>query len=272
MQLAPSVLAVTGSPASDRRRVMAAVLESSPGAAASHSTSAALWGAPGFRIEPIHVLRHRGLSRRAATLARTHEVCTIAVSHIKVVDGIPCTSPARTLFDLAADLRFHHYRLERTTDWMWSHGLIDGRTLDDVVGGLAKRGREGSTAMREVNATHGRDYVPTASGNEARMADILGDLCLGVFRRQVDVGGEEWTGRVDFCHAELPLIVEVQSDLHHTSLTDAAADAKRRQGLDEAGYVVVEVWDADIWHDVPRVQELVRAGYFEALDRLRHHG
>jgi hypothetical protein len=207
VRLSPTVMAVAGSPKTDRQRIMAGVLESSPGAFASRNTAAALWGLRGFRVDPVDVLRHRGLSRRPAVLARTHEVKTIEASHIKVVDGIPCTSPARTLFDLAADLRFHPHRLERAADWMWNQRLIDGKTLDRTVGELARRGRTGSTCMREVNAARGPDYVAPGSANEARAGSILDDLCLGWFRRQVDVGGHEWNGRVDYKHDDLPLIV-----------------------------------------------------------------
>jgi very-short-patch-repair endonuclease len=68
------------------------------------------------------------------------------------------------------------------------------------------------------------------------------------FRRQVDVGDEEWSGRVDFLAEDLPLIVEILSERYHTSLTDRAVDDARRARHTSMGFLVVEVWDFEIFH------------------------
>jgi very-short-patch-repair endonuclease len=68
------------------------------------------------------------------------------------------------------------------------------------------------------------------------------------FRRQIDIGDEEWSGRVDFLADDLPLVVEVLSELYHSSLTDRAADEARRQRHSGMGFLVVEVWDHEIFY------------------------
>jgi len=50
----------------------------------------------------------------------------------------------------------------------------------------------------------------------------------------------------------LPLLIEVQSDLHHASLVDRANDSSRIRRLRYAGFIVVEVWENEVWHR-PRV-------------------
>jgi very-short-patch-repair endonuclease len=108
--------------------------------------------------------------------------------------------------------------------------------------------------------------VPPASGLESRFAQIVADFDLGRFRCQVDLGDDEvWCGRVDFVGEEWPLVVEVQSELYHSSLTDREADARRRQRLQSAGFEVVEVWDTEVWHQRAVVVDRVR----KAIWRLK---
>jgi very-short-patch-repair endonuclease len=69
-------------------------------------------------------------------------------------------------------------------------------------------------------------------------------------------------GRVDFRATDLPLIVEVQSETYHTALTDVRDDEVRLAALRAAGFTVVEVTDAQVWHQpdevVARIREVVR--------------
>lgn len=259
------VLRRAGSADTDDQELMAAVLDASPGAALSLTTAAAVWGAPGFRLDPIHVVRHRGLSRRSSPLATVHEVVDLHPAHIKTVRGIPVISPSRVVCELAAVS--HPDRVERVLDWLWNHHLLDGRTFQRTVGELAGRGRKGSPLLRELDAARGPGYVPPGSGQERRFEQILQRGCERPMRRQVNVGDdEEWSARVDYVDADgLPLIVEVQSEAHHTSLVDRAADARRHAALRAAGFSVLEVWDTQIWHEPDEVISLVR----EARRQLR---
>lgn len=254
--LTARVLARTGCAATGDRNLMAAVLDASPGAVVSLTSAAALWEAPGFRIEPIHVVRHRGISRRPSALAVVHEVVDLHPQHIKLVRGIPVISPARTVCELAAVI--HPDRVARVLDRFWSRRLLDGATFDRTVRELAGRGRTGSTLLRELNEARGPDYRPPDSGQERRFEQILTRYGEYPMRRQIDVGNEEWTGRVDFIDPDLPLIAEVQSEQHHTSLVDRAADERRIAALRAAGFHVIEVWDTQLWHEPESVIELVR--------------
>jgi len=242
---------------------MAAVLDASPGAALSHGAAARRWGAPGFEQARLEVTRHRGIARRASSLTRVHEVVDLLPAHIKLVRGVPVTSPARTAFDLAGSL--HPARAERLLDWMWNEHLLDGRTFDRTVRELAGRGRTGSTLMRELAAARGPDYVPPASGLERRFMQILSRHGLPDMRRQVDSGGDEWAGRVDFRDRELPLVAEINSEKHHSSLVDRAADAARLARLESAGLTVLVFSDTQVWHEPDEVAARLR----EARLRLR---
>ena len=252
------VLIRAGSPDTQDQRWMAAVLDASPGAVLGGRTGAAFWGVPGYRAEPIEVLRPRGISRRRSGLAVVHEVLDLDPSQIKVVRNIPVASPARVVWDIAAVTR-NAERVARALDWLWSHRLLDGRAFHQSVEQLAGRGRTGSTLIRDLDAQRGEDYVPPASGLEARFAQIVEHDGLQAMRRQVDSGDEAWCGRVDFRAIDLPLIVEVQSELFHAALVDRVADARRRAALEAAGFTVVEVWDTQVWHEPWLVTQRIRA-------------
>jgi len=254
------VLALAGAPTTVEQALMAAVLDASPGAAVSGPSAAWMWDVPGFRPSPIDLVRPRGMSRRASGLATVHEVLDLQARHLKVVNGIPVVSPAWVVCDLAST---HPHRVERVLDRLWSHRLLDGRTFRRTVDEFAERGRAGSALLHKLDAARGPDYVPPASGIEARFMEI----CLWRMRRQVDSGGDEWCGRVDFRDLVLPLVVEVQSEKYHAALVDKAADASRRERLQGAGFEVVEVWDREVWHEPQAVNERIR----EARWRLRAH-
>jgi very-short-patch-repair endonuclease len=252
------VLGSSSAPESPHRDTMAGVLDASPGAAASDATAAWLWGAPGFRPAPVQVVRPKGVSRRPSTLAVVHEVVDLHPSQIKVLDGIPVVSPSRVVCELAGT---HPHRAARVLDRFWSERLLDGRTFRRTVEQLKDRGRQGSTLFRELDAARGPGYVPPASSLEQRFMEI----CLWPMRRQVDSGGEEWCGRVDFRDEVLPLVTEVQSERYHSALVDKAADAARKARLEAAGFLVVEIWDTDVWHRPQLVNETIRAARQQLL-------
>ena len=254
------VLAVAGAPITDEQRLMAAMLDASPGAAIGGPSAAWIWGVAGFPIEPIHVNRHRGISRRPSSLAIVHEVVDLHPHHLKVVNGITVISPARFVCELAGT---QPHRAERVLDRLWSARLLDGRIFRRTVEEFTDRGRTGSAYLHELDAARGPGYIPPASALERRFEEII----EWPMQRQVDAGGEEWCGRVDFKDRALPLLVEVQSEKYHASLVDQVADAKRRARLEAAGFVVVEVWDTEVWHRPQDVNERIRQARWHLISR-----
>ena len=91
-------------------------------------------------------------------------------------------------------------------------------------------------------------------------------------RRQVESGDHAgWTGRVDFRHERLPVIVEVQSERYHGALVDRQRDAARLAALRAAGFVVVEITDVDLFARPGVVLDRVRAAILDAEAAARSH-
>ncbi|HJV08060.1 MAG TPA: DUF559 domain-containing protein, partial [Acidimicrobiales bacterium] len=156
------------------------------------------------------------------------------------------TTPARTIFDLAGAV--HAGRAERALDNALARRLTSVEALQRVTDDVARHGRPGSALMRRLLAERLAGYVPPASNMEARFEAVARDAGLHAFVRQRDVGGEDWVGRVDYLDPGRRLVVEIDSDLHHTSLLDEAADAERDAALSAAGYTVVRIKENELWH------------------------
>jgi very-short-patch-repair endonuclease len=246
---------------------MGAVLDAGPAAALSHHSAGGWWGLPGFPFDQLQVSRPRDVSDRPGRLSIVHEVRHLPEHHVRVLEGIRVVVPARIPFELA-NIGVHPWKVERTLDNAWSRGLANHFTYMAMLDDLAERGRTGITLLRELMLSRGPDYIPPASGLEARFNDVITKAGFPEMRRQVNVGDETtWIGRVDFLASDCPLVVEIQSERFHTALLDSAADKCRVAALRAAGFVVVELTDVDVWHRTHVVIDRIRAGRAEALGR-----
>jgi hypothetical protein len=162
---------------------MAAVLDCGEGSVASHRTAAALWGLHGFRLDALDVIRPRTRdAARRCSLATVHEPRLLLLHHCTVLDGIPVTTPARTLFDLAGIA--HPGRVERAVDNALSRSPALLPRLHAMLPEMAQRGRTGITLMREILAARPAGYIAPASGLESRVIAAQDVGAAGVARDQ----------------------------------------------------------------------------------------
>jgi hypothetical protein len=270
------VYALVGAPYGRAWQASNAVLAAGPGAGLGGESSLAWWQVPGMRLQPFQIVRPRGHSDRSPA-GMPHVPVLLPDHHIVTLDGVRAEVPARALFDFAGSMRhgaklpWWHERVARAVDNAWSLRLVSGESLHAMLDEMAQRGRPGITVMRAVLAERGLDYVPPASALESRLARLLERAGIPPMRRQVDVGdGSRWIGRVDLRDAEFPLILEMQSERFHSSLLDAQLDATRIDRLRAAGYVVVEITEADLWERPADVVARVRAARLEAALAAHH--
>src|SRR5687767_9087425 len=254
--LSPRVLRLVGSPQTAQSSVMATVLDAGDEAVASHRTAAALWRLPGFSLATPEVSLLHDTDHNRRTVGRVHHPRSLPSHHRTVIEGVPVTTPARTLFDLAGVL--HPARTARAVDNALAESPALLRVLHRMLPELAERGRNGITVMREILDERPLGYVPPASGLEARAIRILNEAGIPV-RRQVDLGDDAWIGRVDLLVEGTNLVIEIDSMRHHSSLLDRRRDSVRDARLRAAGYEVLRIAAEDVWNARETVVARVRS-------------
>ena len=251
----PGVYRLIGGPVNTRVDLMAAAL-AIPGSVASVHAAAALVGIPGFEVTKTVTVEGTVLPRWPDVTV--HRTLLLPLHHRVVRDHIPCTSVARTIFDLCGTV--HARRAERAMDNALARRLVTLPALARVLEDLAEHGRGGTVLMRELLAERPFGYVAPESELEARFVELLNQHGLPQPTRQLNVGDvDAWIGRVDFVYRLQQIVIEVDGREGHSSLLDRTADAARDGRLAASGRVVLRFgWD-DVCSRGALVAELIRA-------------
>ena len=163
---------------------------------------------------------------------RAHASHTLRREDCMTVDGIPVTTIARTVVDLAAH---HPPRLvERVLDEMVALEVYDQRSLDEQLGRLYVRG---TRALAAILASH----TPGTTVTRSELEELLLTLCdrFGLPRPQTNtwLAGRE----VDAHWPGTQLVVELDSARFHSSRTAFERDREKGNALVSAGYVLVRL-------------------------------
>jgi very-short-patch-repair endonuclease len=237
----------------ERGNWMAAVLAAGPDAFLSHRTAAALWGIrharanlEGTRLVDLTVEAHR---RPRCVGVRLHRVHALVDEDRGERDGIPATSPFRTLIDLA--LVLPPGELERAINEADRLGLLDPETLRSMAG--ARTGQHGVGPLRAV--LDRRTFTLTDSELERRFIGLVRRAGLPVPLTQHRVNGV----RVDFYWPELRLIVETDGLRYHRTPSQQAKDRIRDQRHAAQGFIPVRFTHAQVAFDAEGVISTLRA-------------
>ena len=249
-RVTPTVRRRVGAPQTKGQAALAAVLDAGGDALLSHESAARWWGLTGCPLSARD--DHYDEVGQQPNGTGSH---TQGHTAAPVVDGQASGNPdsaagaARTAA-LLRDPRGSGESARRPP-------VVDATAVRPIhrgVPGRPRRARSNGTAgLRRYLEPRGADYIPPASGLESRVTAILDRVGIHL-RRQIDSGGDRWTGRVDFRHVTLPLIVEVQSEAFHAALCDSDADERRIAELRSRGV------------------RRRRSHRHRCLDRARHRG
>lgn len=231
---------VGGLPADPHRQVLLACLD--VGGHASHRSSLALHGVPGIATPSRpEVLVARTRTPNESDLATLHSTTWLPLDDLTVVDGIPCTSVARSLFNLASlvpEVSIETVRgavddavrLGKASDaWLWWR-----------LEKLRCRGRTGVKVFEEIMTTRMAGQV-TESWLEREFLRLVQAAGAPVpqCQRRIRAQGA-FVARVDFLYEELGIVVEVTGAAGHSSREQRAQDARRRNRLGMQGFLVLE--------------------------------
>jgi very-short-patch-repair endonuclease len=227
---------------------MAAVLAAGPAAVLACRFAAALWCVRQTSRSAVEVITPR-LCRRPGIAARR-----IVLPHDEVTahDGIPVTTPARTLFDLAAVLTLD--QLESAFNEAEYRRLSSPTSLDALLDRYP--GRRGTTSLRRVVENHRRyGETRTRSGLERAFLSFLdaNDVPRPKMNRVTH------HGELDATWPAQKLVVELDGWAAHGTRDAFERDRARDRALVTAGWRVVRITWRQLDEDRDAIARQIKA-------------
>jgi Protein of unknown function (DUF559) len=220
-------------------RWMAAVLTFGPEAVLSHRAAAALWELRPRTTGPIDVTVPAN-GRRSRTGIRLHNVRSLGPCDRAELDGIPVTSPPRTLLDYAETANRQQLRL--AIEAADRRQLFDGKALDALL--ERSPGRLGRPALRAALAEIRGPAPWTRSELERRFLALIREAGVPEPHANVLVAGF----LVDLFWPGAGLVVELDGFESHRTRKAFESDRRRDAKLQLAGHPVVRVTQRRIEH------------------------
>jgi very-short-patch-repair endonuclease len=240
-----------------RARIRAAAL-ACPGAVISHRSAAALLGFG--RVAPVTVdlipLEQGG---RKIDGIKAHRVPHPGPAERTLVHGIPCTSPARTVVDLAG--AYGEVELGKTVEGAATEGLLAVAAIDAILATGPKR--RGAPCLRRVLA-HWRPVAETAkhatfrSLFEAKLLPLIADAALPLPRFNAPVHTAERVLEVDLLWPAERFILEADSRKHHGAEIAFERDRRRDRELLAARHTVLRVTWREVEEEPDAVLSVIR--------------
>jgi len=231
-------------------REFAAVLVCGPDTVVSHRSAASLWSLLPHLPREVDITV-AGRDCRRSDGIRVHRVGDLDVRDVRKLGGIPITTPARTILDLATTASSRE--LEQALAEAHARRLVR-RT--DLVSLLARVGpRPGAPALRALLDADAPAL--TRSQAEERFLALVRAPELPAPESNVRVGRHE----VDFLWRDHGLVVEIDGFAFHSSRPAFERDRVRDAELASLGFRVIRV----TWRQIVDRPEAVIARVAAAL-------
>jgi hypothetical protein len=232
------------------------------GTVASHRTAAYiheldLLTEPGATVTVTRPVEHRSHSAKPGVHLY---VARLPAGHVFERSGLPITTVARTVVDLARTAPFREGVV--VADNALHQHLTSKKELRAVLAEIP-RARGSCRAADVVEFADGLSESPLESIARA----VFRDCGLPQPALQRRIGGDEFIGRVDFLWAEYKTIAEVDGAMKYADPYRARAQLRRDKKLREAGYEVVHFDWREITSDPDAVAASIRAAFRRARQR-----
>lgn len=222
-----------------RGQMRAAALACGPGAVVSHRSAAFLLGLLDRAPVVVDVIVPGQRGRRIDGI-KAHRAPALPASQAGTVDGIPCTSPARTIVDLAGAVSARTLRsaFERAA----AKRILDLAAIEAA----SRPGARGAGELRKLVA-HWRRAAPLAKTSrlksplEAMVMPLLVQRDFPTPRANAPVDLVEGRIEVDFLWDEQRFVLEADSRDFHGTEVAFERDRWRDRELMRVGYSTLRV-------------------------------
>src|SRR5262249_20832968 len=181
-------------------------------------------------------------------------------------NGLRVTSPARTVFDIAAELDGD--ALASVTQDALNRRLCTPWSLHDVGERLVGQGRPGAALFREVVSSFAGELPAVGSEAELLLADALEGAGVPTLARQFPVRLEGIGEiRLDLAVPDALFNVEVDDPHWHADPVSLQRDRARDLLLADEGWVVRRVTTEDVYQRLSSITARLAAAYFRQIPR-----
>jgi very-short-patch-repair endonuclease len=210
----------------------AALLAAGPGAALAHRSAAAWWRMLGRCSGAVEVVVPRQAGRRIPRVV-VHRCASLRPEDVTEEAGLRCTTPARTLIDLAA-----------SAPALLPRALTEAERLHLDVAGVLPRlasepGRRGARALAAALAAFDPRAARTRSALELRFLELVRAAGLPAPQVNVVVGAGRLRPEVDALWAAERVVAELDGRAFHDVVAAGEADRARDNALALAGHLVL---------------------------------
>jgi hypothetical protein len=226
-------------------RTMAAVLACGPDAVISHRSAAALHGLRRTDRSKIEVTV-AGRSCRKCAGIDVHRSTALTPSDVTTVRGIPCTTVARTLLDLAAVLP--RRPVERAFDQAEIEGILNVPEIQEQVRRNATH--RGAGTVKAILGEHYIGRTPTESELEEAFFEVCRRFGAPTpeVNQWVDLGDGLAPIKADFLWRAQRVIVETDGARTHGTRQARERDPRRDQRAVLAGWTPIRTtWRQVMW-------------------------
>jgi very-short-patch-repair endonuclease len=242
----------------DRALEMGAVLFGGPSAVLSHTSALRLWEMSQIDPpRPVHVTVP-GSGRRRRPAVVFHRVEALAEDERGNLDGIPITTPARTIADVAGMLASRE--LEQAVAVGEREGLVTSKELAQLTERYPRR--PGMPLLRAILRERNECHF-TRSEAERRCLQLLRNAELPRPHTNVTVGPYE----LDLFWPEAGVAIEIDGWEHHSRRARFEADRRKDNWLRARGIDVIRLSWRQITHQA--TASAVQVGQALALAQAR---
>lgn len=196
-----------------------------PGAIVSHEAAAELLGIPNVvRGRVTLITPHSNQCRIPG--AFVHQISDVAPQHRTAVDGLPVTTAARTIVDLASVV--HISRLRHIVEDAKHARLTTYPAIGECLKSVARRGKPGVRALGRVLDLLSGTLALTQSKLESALVELLARAGLTDSTLQFAHPARLFTnGCVDVSFVAAKLVIEADGRAWHTRIRDLKRDHDR---------------------------------------------
>lgn len=219
-----------------------------PRAFASHFSAARIHGMTMLKGEPTSVIVHTRTTHTFPGVL-VHRCHDLQPDHVTSVLGIPVTTIARTVVDVASSISPKH--LEIVVDDNIAAQRVTHREIREVLDAVARKGKPGVRKLRSI--LDGREGVAIAPSTlEARGNKLLREAGIVTFLTEYAIPWDPLR-RFDVAIPENRLAVEWDSRRWHMQAQAFASDRRRDREVVTNGWRILRF----TWDDVHRQPQLV---------------